>query len=75
MVEDSDEAGRLLDAIPDVTTIFERPTPEDVGKMLHDYMTSIDEELSEAATSNTTEATLTSEDNSVDSAFNELVNS
>ena len=75
MVEDSDEAGKLLEAIPDIDSLFERPSPEDVGKMLHDYMTSIDEEVSDAGADNTSKASLTSEDNSVDSAFNELMNS
>jgi len=75
LVEDSDESARLLDAIPDVTTLFERPSPEDVGKMLHDYMTSIDEEMSASTGISTISTAPTSKDNSVDSAFNELVNS
>lgn len=69
----------MLDSIPDFNTLFERKTPEDVQRMLDEYLAGDNaEELSAETTryggsSNTTTTTNTS--TSVDDAFKELLGS
>jgi len=71
----SEECVKLLESIPDFGTLFERKTPEDVQRMLDEYLT--DDESAEDMSNetnhygNTTSQTNTA--NSVESAFNELL--
>jgi len=68
---DAERCAEWLDNIPELDTLFERKTPEEVGTLLDSYL--LDESGTEEASSETqmynTEATTTS----VDSAFNELL--
>ena len=74
-----DSCKEMLDSIPEFNTLFERKTPEDVQRMLDEYLAGDNaEELSAETTryggsNNTTTTTNTS--TSVDDAFKELLGS
>ena len=72
----------LLETIPDFTTLFERKTPEDVQRMLDEYLAGDNaEDLSSETTqyggssSTTTTTTASGGGTSVDDAFKELLGS
>ena len=65
----------LLESIPDFGTLFERKSPEDVQRMLDEYLTD-DESAEEMSTETNRYGNTTSQTdnaNSVESAFNELL--
>ena len=70
----SEQCAELLESVPDFNTIFERKTPEDIQRMLDEYLTDDDsaEELSSETTQYGGSATSTSS-NSVEQAFNDLL--
>ena len=69
-----EQCAELLESVPDFTTLFERKSPEDVQRMLDEYLS--DDESAEDMSNetnrygNTTSQTTA---NSVESAFNELL--
>lgn len=84
MCKDLDETGctALLDTIPDFNTLFERKTPEDVQRMLDEFLAddATAEELSSETTqyggsnnTTTTTTTTTTGGNNVEDAFRELL--
>jgi hypothetical protein len=67
-----DRCAELLESIPDIDTLFERKTPDEVGSMLDAYL--LDEEGTENNSSETVKySATTDEPTSVDAAFNELM--
>lgn len=80
---DGNACTELLETIPDFTTLFERKTPEDVQRMLDEYLAGDAEELSSETTqyggsdttTTTTTTTTSSGGTSVDDAFKELLGS
>jgi hypothetical protein len=67
-----DRCAELLENIPDIDTMFERKTPDEVGTMLDAYL--LDEEGTENVSSETVKySATTDEPTSVDAAFNELM--
>ena len=74
-----EECAALLDSVPDFGTVFERKTPEDVQRMLDEYLSDDEsaEELSSETTRYGSDTTTTSQTNasSVESAFQDLIGS
>ena len=70
LVESSEEAGQLLDSIPDFSQVFDRKTSEQVQAMLDEFL--LGEDGAESASSETTKYG-GGETSSVDSAFKELL--
>jgi hypothetical protein len=71
----SEECVKLLDSIPEFGTLFERKTPEDVQRMLDEYLTD-DESAEEMSTETNRYGNTTSQNDtatSVESAFSELL--
>lgn len=71
-----DECAELLESVPDFGALFERKTPEDVQRMLDEYLS--DDESAEEFSSETTRYGDTSSQttaNSVESAFQDLLGS
>jgi len=69
-----EQCAELLESVPDFNTIFERKTPEDVQRMLDEYLT--DDESAEELSSETTQYGGTQQStssNSVEQAFNDLL--
>ena len=70
-----EECAELLETVPEVGTLFDRKTAEDVQKMLDEYLASDD--LAEAASSETqkygTTDTKSDTSHSVDQAFSDLL--
>ena len=75
----AEECAALLDSVPDFGTVFERKTPEDVQRMLDEYLSDDEsaEELSSETTRYGSDTTTTSQTNasSVESAFQDLIGS
>ena len=70
-----EECANLLDSVPDFTTVFERKTPEDVQRMLDEYLADDDsaEELSSETTRYGNDTTSQTSASSVESAFQDLI--
>ena len=69
-----EQCAELLESVPDFNTIFERKTPEDVQRMLDEYLA--DDESAEELSSETTQYGGTQQStssNSVEQAFNDLL--
>ena len=68
-----EECARLLDSVPDMSGLFERKPPEDVGKMLDEYLS--DDQTAEENSSETAQygAVVESTGDSVEKAFSELL--
>tara|TARA_A200000159_G_scaffold151250_1_gene161246 strand:- start:1242 stop:2015 length:774 start_codon:yes stop_codon:yes gene_type:complete len=75
----SEECVTLLESVPDFTTVFDRKSPEDVQRMLDEYLSDDEsaEELSSETTRYGSDTTTTSQTNasSVESAFQDLIGS
>lgn len=69
------QCSEMLETIPDFTTLFERKSPEDVQRMLDEYLA--DDATAEELSSETTKYnnTTTTSTNDVESAFKELLSS
>ena len=71
----AEECATLLESIPDFGALFERKSPEDVQRMLDEYLTD-DESAEDMSTETNRYGNTTSQNNnanSVESAFNELL--
>ena len=73
----SEECATLLESVPDFASVFDRKTPEDVQRMLDEYLSDDEsaEELSSETTRYGSDTTTTSQTNasSVESAFQDLI--
>ena len=70
-----EECANLLESVPDFTTVFERKTPEDVQRMLDEYLSDDEsaEELSSETTRYGNDTTSQTSASSVESAFQDLI--
>ena len=69
--DDPARCAELLDNIPDVDTLFERKTSEEVSKMLDVYL--LDDSAAESNSSETPKYTSEPQATEIDKAFNELL--
>ena len=75
-----EECAQTLETIPEFSSLFERKTPEDVQRMLDEYLAddATAEDMSSETTrygNNTSTTTTTSSGNNVEDAFKELLGS
>ena len=66
-----ENCAQLLDSIPDIESMFERKTKQEVQAILEEYLST---DKSSEATSSETQKYNTASDSKVDKAFAELMN-
>jgi hypothetical protein len=71
LTKDTDLSAQWLDSIPDMDSLFERKSPEDVGGLLDEFL--LGEESAEETSSETRKYAGDTAASAVDAAFNELV--